>query len=128
MHNIKQAANITNDKKFEKEMRKSAFEVDVMDRIVFQRFLGHHEIINGHRWQEVDESDCYLCNHWSYCVFLYDMKLAATDEIYMNIAKKKINDVRDRSLSAPIFASIESIGQILPMISVQHFLSRLAMN
>ena len=57
-------------------MLKNAFEVGIMDRVVFQRFLGHHEIINGYRWREVEEKLCFMCNKWSYCVFLYDKKLA----------------------------------------------------
>jgi len=47
----------------------------VSDSVVFQRFLGHLEIINGHRWEEVDGNDCYICKKWAYCLFFWDQSI-----------------------------------------------------
>lgn len=76
----------------------------------------------------MDEKDCFLCNHWSYCIFLYDRNIAVNEEFYLNVEARKVADKRAKSLFSPIYASIESISEILPMIPVQHFLSRLATN
>lgn len=117
--------------KFKQAMRKGALEAPIRDRVVFQRFLGHYEILNGYRWHEVDESDCYLCNDWSYCVFLYDKNLARDEDIYHTMSAKSLGNAgsgRQKSILAPIHISIDSLKTVLPMIPIQHFLSRLALD
>ena len=60
--------------------------------MVFQRFLGHFEIMNGYRWHEVDEQDCFLCHDWSYCVYLYDKKIAANTDFYDSVEANKLGN------------------------------------
>ena len=42
--------NDSNEAKLEAILRTNRFQPLISDRIVFQRFLGHHEILNGYRW------------------------------------------------------------------------------
>ena len=90
--------------------------------------MGHYEILNGYRWHEVDDSNCYLCHDWSYCVFLYDKNLARDQEIYHTLSAKQVGNERQKSILAPYYVSIDTIKQVLPMIPIQNFLSRLAMD
>ena len=68
--------------KYSKMMKKPQFNAVITDRVVFQRFLGHYEILNGYRWQEVDQNDCYICQEWAYCIYIYDRRLAHDVDVY----------------------------------------------
>ena len=36
----------------------------INDRIIFNRFLGHIEIQNGHEWKM--DTRCWICEKWKY--------------------------------------------------------------
>ena len=65
-----------NSERLNKLLRVNRFEANKTDRVVFQRFLGHYEILNGYRWHEVDVDECFICENWSYSLILWDKKLA----------------------------------------------------
>ena len=97
--------------RFAKVIKKGGFEANITDRVVFQRFLGHYEILNGYRWHEVDETDCYLCHNWSYCVFLHDRKIAKDKDFYFSVDAKKLGNgslQKKKSLLAPNYVTVES--------------------
>lgn len=130
-HNTHKLQNQPIKQKFKQAMQKGGLEAPIRDRVVFQRFLGHYEILNGYRWHEVDETDCFLCNDWSYCVFLSDKNLARDEDVYHTVSAMSLgNDNFDRQKStlAPNYASIDSLKTVLPMIPIQHFLSRLVLD
>jgi len=64
----------------------------VDERVVFQRFLGHLEILNGYRWQEVDTEDCYLCAKWTYSVFMFDKRIGSNENIMKTHEKRLIGN------------------------------------
>jgi len=67
-----------------------------------------------------------MCNDWSYCVYLYDRRMAQDEDTYHEVNTRKIGNQRPKSYLTPTSISIESIRQVLPMIPIQHFLSRLS--
>ena len=107
--------------RFNKAVKKGAYEALITDRVVFQRFLGHFEIMNGYRWHEVDEQDCFLCHDWSYCVYLYDRKIAANTDFYDSVEANKLGNAtgqKTKSIFSPSYMTIESTQQVYPMIPI----------
>ena len=125
-HNTNKLQEGTQKTMVAKAMQSGGLEANITDRVVFQRFLGHYEILNGYRWHEVVDTDCYLCNNWSYCIFLHDKNIAKDEDVYHSVNTKEIGNMRQKSMFAPSYVSIDSIRQVYPMIPIQHFLSRLA--
>ena len=72
MHRYNEQGNV----KLKNILKQGKYWAQASDRIVFQRFLGHFEILNGFRWHEVDIEECFICEKWSYSLFLWDKKLA----------------------------------------------------
>ena len=49
------------------------FSVPAADRIVFQRTLGHPEMLGSHKWKLSTDSQCAICNKLCYCVFIWNL-------------------------------------------------------
>lgn len=43
------------------------------DTLVFSRYLGHLEIINGHRW--IERKECFICSKWIYTLILWNSSM-----------------------------------------------------
>jgi len=50
-------------------------DINPNDRYAFTRHLGVQEIVDGHKWKQVDEKDCYICRRDCYCVFFWSESL-----------------------------------------------------
>ena len=50
------------------------------ERIVYERILGHREVLNSHRWTEVHDRKCNLCNKQTYSIVVWNKKLSMSDE------------------------------------------------
>ena len=46
------------------------------ERIVFERNLGNSEILGQHRWREVFEPCCHICQKHNYVVFIWNTKVS----------------------------------------------------
>lgn len=46
------------------------------DSVVFQRNLGHLEMIRSSRWVETTPKNCMVCNKHSYCIFIWNKNLS----------------------------------------------------
>ena len=72
------------DKKFDQKSKPTTdvhseeLNIPINDQYVFQRILGHLEIIGGHRW--VEREDCWICNKWRYVIFIWSKLLS--DQVY----------------------------------------------
>ena len=107
-------------------LKKGKYQAQASDRIVFQRFLGHFEILNGFRWHEVDVGECYLCEKWSYSLILWDENLAKN--YYKSVDRNELKSPSKASLFTPTVCSIDSICRVIPMLSIKSFLSRIVAN
>jgi len=67
------------------------YEAEVPDRIVFQRFLGHLEILGGHRWQE--STNCFMCQKWAYSIFVCDPKLSSDPFLFNSIDSRLLGNI-----------------------------------
>ena len=63
------------------------------DHYVYQRCLGMQEIVEGHKWQLVDDRDCYICRRDDYALFFWSPTLAqsnyfnSTNQLPVDISK-----------------------------------------
>ena len=48
------------------------------DVLIFQRYLGHLEIVNGHRW--VERTECFICSKWIYTLVIWSQSML--DQFY----------------------------------------------
>lgn len=71
--------------KFKEDIIKPFVEVHKHDSYCFTRYLGMQEIVDGHKWRQVDDKECYICRRDSYAVFFWSPTLAKHPE-YLNIA------------------------------------------
>ena len=46
------------------------------DRLVFSRYLGHREVINGHKWSY--RRECWICEEWKYTLIVWSSSLASS--------------------------------------------------
>ena len=118
--------NDQNDEKLRHILRQGKYQAQASDRIIFQRFLGHFEILNGFRWHEVDMDECYICEKWAYSLVLWDDKLAKN--FYRSIPRDELNFPIKASLINTTTCSFDSIQRVIPMISIKSFISRVIAN
>lgn len=63
--------------KFEEDfVLKPRSEINQLDHYTYIRYLGAQEIVEGHKWQEVDDKKCYQCRRDQYCLFFWSKNLA----------------------------------------------------
>jgi len=55
-------------------MEESAIQPD--DVFIYQRVLGHCEIVDGHHW--VERNVCWICSRWKYALFIFSDILSGT--------------------------------------------------
>lgn len=53
-------------------VRSSLFQASEDQKLVYQRMLGHPEILYGYQWREVSDEDCTLCNKMTQCLFVWN--------------------------------------------------------
>ena len=78
----------SNNYRLEEILRTNRFQPVKSDRIVFQRFLGHYEILNGFRWKETTDDKCYYCQNWSYSLIIWDKELARI--LYQSVPRDEL--------------------------------------
>jgi hypothetical protein len=69
---------------------------------------------------------CYLCKKWAYSLVLWDTKLASNASIFKSVKNTSLANLKPAI--APVAVSIDSIKEVLPLISVTAFLKRLREN
>ena len=57
------------------DIQKPLIEVPPHDRFAFVRHLGMIEIVDAHRWKQVDDRDCFICRKDAYCLFFWSESL-----------------------------------------------------
>ena len=97
----------SNSAHLEEILRTNRFQPLKSDRLVFQRFLGHYEILNGFRWHETTDDKCYFCQNWSYSLFLWDKELSKI--LYQSVPRDEFGIKPKHSIISPTVCSIESI-------------------
>merc|ERR1719276_291234 len=68
-----------------------SFQDDYSERIVYQRNLGHLEMLNSHRWKEVSSIDCQICRKETYTIVVWNKQLAM-EQLRYNRKKNRNND------------------------------------
>ena len=56
-------------------LRAPLFEVPVEDRLVFERTLGHPEMLGSHKWISSNEPKCRICNKLCYTIFVWNWRV-----------------------------------------------------
>ena len=51
-------------------------EINQFDHYTYIRYLGVQEMVEGHKWQEVNDKECYVCRKDQYCLFFWSKSLA----------------------------------------------------
>lgn len=57
------------------DLLKPLVEFNPADRYAFTRVLGAQEIVDGYKWQQVDDRECYVCRRDAYCLFFWSESL-----------------------------------------------------
>ena len=66
------------------------FPVSVNERTVFQRTLGHPEMVHSNKWEDTIECRCEICNKYCYTIFIWNFRVQEDDEKRMEFWKQSL--------------------------------------
>ena len=101
------------------------FPVAQNERYVFQRQLGHPEILHSNKWEDTLECRCTICNKYCYTTVIWNHRVQTDGEMRMKYWKQ--------SLAEPVaFSGLEQCcpvlvvnGKMVKMTPLREFVERL---
>ena len=102
------------------------FSVPIADRIVFERTLGHPEILGSHRWKRSTDAQCAICNKLCYCVFIWNYSVQGDASMRFRHWKQCVqNPIRFQRPWKGTNPVIAVNGHLQPMLRLDEFMDRL---
>ena len=65
-------------------------QVESPQRLVFERILGHPEIMGANKWQNSISSRCRLCNKSTFCIFVWNYEVQKDKKVRFKHYKQSL--------------------------------------
>ena len=101
------------------------FSVEQSERQIFQRILGHPEIVGSQRWQNATDGVCKICNKYCYAIFTWNYDVQNDVELRFEHFKQSLSrPVSFGELDCP-YPILVVNGQLQKMVPLSEFVERL---
>ena len=116
--------------KLAEDLQKSAVEITPNDRFTYQRYLGVQEMVEGHKWQQVEDKDCYMCRRDAYALIFWSPTLARSKYLNQeNQLQVDIGKIFNRQQGDEVWISVSGENnRFNRMLTLQEFVYRIEKN